>query len=49
VECCWSDNGSTKTGNFPPEILEKAPDETVTLADKTFAQLYANKKKEDAK
>jgi uncharacterized protein YodC (DUF2158 family) len=42
VECCWSDNGDKKTGNFPQEILEKVPEETLTLADKAFAKLYEN-------
>ncbi|MDR2796251.1 MAG: YodC family protein [Spirochaetaceae bacterium] len=39
VKCCWSDNGDTKTGSFPPDILEKAPDESLTLADEVFKKL----------
>jgi hypothetical protein len=40
MECCWIDNGDTKTGSFPPDILEKAPDESLALADEVFKKLY---------
>jgi uncharacterized protein YodC (DUF2158 family) len=45
VECCWSDNDDKKTGSFPPGILEKAPVETLTLADEVFKKLYTKEQK----
>jgi hypothetical protein len=37
-----SNNGDGKTGSFPPEILEKALDESSMLADEVFKKLYSN-------